>query len=84
MSHRRTVIVDEVSYRGTDDEDHVAHRGDKIVVSASGIDHFDTFQALSPEGRWAEYLKQNAEAEKAVEKAAEKAAPAKPTEPEKS
>ena len=80
MSHRRTVIVEEVSYQGTDGEDHVAHRGDKIVVAASGIDHFDTFQSLSPEGRWAEYLRVNAPAEKAAA-VAEKA---KAAEPEKS
>ena len=73
MSHRRTVIVDQVSYQGTDGEDHVAHKGDKIVVSDSGIEHFDTFQASSHEGRWAEYLKRNAPAEKpkASEKPAE-------------
>lgn len=76
MSHRRTVIVDEVSYRGTDGEDHVAHRGDKIVVAASGIEHFDTFQASSHEGRWAAYLEQNAEKPKPAEKPAEEPKPA--------
>ena len=83
MSHRRTVIVEEVSYQGTDGEDHVAHRGDKIVVADSGIDHFDTFQSLSPEGRWAEFLRREKEAEKAAAPVEKPAGP-KPSEPEKS
>lgn len=59
MSNQRTVIAEQVSYRGTDGEDHVAYRGDKITVHADGVEHFDTFQASTPEGKWQAFLDAN-------------------------
>lgn len=70
MSNQRTVLVEQISYRGTDGEDHVAFRGDKVTVAAEGVEHFDISQASSPEGKWAQFLKDNAPAEKAIAKAA--------------
>lgn len=73
MSSQRTVQVDEIHYLGTDGEDHVAYRGDKVTVAAAGVEHFDWVQSGSADGRWAEFVRS--------ERAAEKAAVVKPTEP---
>lgn len=71
MSVQRTVLVESISYQGTDGEDHIAHKGDKITVSAAGVDVFDFFHNDTPEYRSAEALKQHAANERAA-----KAAPA--------
>jgi hypothetical protein len=74
LSEQRTVLVESISYRGTDGEDHVAHRGDKITVAKEGVDHFDWIHDATPEARHAAALKAAEEAEKSAR--ASKAAPA--------
>lgn len=76
MSNNRTVLVDEISYLGTDGEDHVAHKGDKIVVAAAGVAHFDWVHEATPEAQGAARLKAAEEAgkPKSSAKAADKAA----------
>lgn len=61
MSNQRTVLVESISYRGTDGEDHVAHKGDKITVAADGVAAFDFFHNDTPEYRIAEEAKRQAE-----------------------
>jgi hypothetical protein len=75
MSEHRTVLVESISYLGTDGVDHVAYRGDKITVAAAGVANFDFIHNDTPEYRAAEQEKRNAELEKAA-KAAPKAEPA--------
>jgi hypothetical protein len=70
MSEHRTVLVNEISYRGTDGEDHVAHKGDKITIAADGVAHFDWVHDATPE---AVQARRDAEAA-----AADKASKAKP------
>lgn len=75
MSEQRTVLVEEISYRGTDGEDHVARRGDKVTVAAEGVAHFDWVHDATPEAAQARRDADLAEASKprkAAPKAAEK------------
>ena len=77
MSVQRTVLVESISYLGTDGVDHVGHRGDKITVAAEGVQHFDWVQGGSVEGRADAEAKVAAAAEKAGKKAAAPAAEGK-------
>lgn len=75
MSNQRTVLVESISYIGTDGESHVAHKGDKITVSAPDVAHFDWVHDASPEAQHAAAQKLYADAEKpapAAKKADEK------------
>lgn len=72
MSNQRTVLVENISYRGTDGEDHIAFRGDKITVAAEGVAHFDFIHNDTPEFRHAEDQKRYAENEKAAKAPAAK------------
>ena len=70
---KRTVLVREISYLGTDGEDHIAHLGDEITVHKDGVEHFDWVQDATPEAAAA----RDAEAVAAAEKASRaKPAPA--------
>lgn len=64
MSEHRTVLVDEISYRGTDGEDHVARKGDKITIAAEGVAHFDWVHDATPEAVQARRDAAAAEADK--------------------
>lgn len=77
MSVQRTVLVESISYQGTDGEDHIANRGDKITVSAAGVDIFDFYHNDTPEYRSAEALKLNAANERAAKAPKESAPEAK-------
>lgn len=46
---QRTVLVEFISYRGTDGEDHVGYRGEKVQVAAEGLEHFDFVHSQTPE-----------------------------------
>lgn len=78
MSQQRTVLVESISYRGTDGADHIAHRGDKITVAAEGVEHFDWLHDATPEAAQAKRDADAAAAEKAAK--AKSAAPAKAAE----
>lgn len=75
MSNQRTVLVESISYRGTDGEDHVGFKGDKVTVAADGVDHFDFVQAGTPEARIVEDEKRYADNAKPAKAAAVEAAP---------
>jgi hypothetical protein len=77
MSNQRTVLVESISYLGTDGKDHVAHKGDKITVAAAGVDIFDFFHNDTPEYRIAEEEKRQAANERAAKDKASAAAEAK-------
>lgn len=64
MSNQRTVLVESISYRGTDGEDHVGVRGEKITVAEEGVAHFDWVHNDTPEAKGAAALKAAAEAAK--------------------
>lgn len=72
MSEQRTVLVESISYLGTDGEDHVGVRGEKITIAKAGLEHFDWVHDATPEAQGAARLKAAEEAAKAT-----KAAPAK-------
>ena len=77
MSEQRTVLVDSISYLGTDGEDHVGVRGEKITVAKAGLEHFDFVHEATPEAQGAARLKAAEEAVKpkpsSTAKATEKA-----------
>lgn len=56
MSNKRTVLVREISYRGADGEDHVAHEGDEITVHPDGVAVFDMVHDATPEAQWAKLV----------------------------
>lgn len=64
MSEQRTVLVESISYLGTDGEDHVGVRGEKITVAKAGLEHFDWVHDATPEAQGAARLKALSEAEK--------------------
>jgi hypothetical protein len=66
MSNQRTVLVESISYEGSDGESHIAHRGDKISLSDAGAKHFDWVHDATPEARHAAKVKAAADAEKAA------------------
>ncbi len=74
MSVQRTVLVESISYLGTDGKDHTAHRGDKITVAAEGVQFFDFVHDGSVEARHAADEKLALEGERAAKKAAAPAA----------
>lgn len=74
MSNQRTVLVESISYLGTDGEDHVGVRGEKITVAAAGVEHFDWVQGDSPEGKWAAFVKAEEDSAKPAAKSTAKAA----------
>lgn len=74
MSESRTVLVESISYLGTDGEDHVGVRGEKITVAKAGVDHFDWVHEATPEAQGAARLKAADEASKAKPVAAVKSA----------
>lgn len=57
MSNQRTVLVESISYRGTDGEDHVGVRGEKVTVAEEGLAHFDWVHGDTPEAQGAARLK---------------------------
>lgn len=59
----KVVKIDTIHYRGTDDEDHVAHRGDKVAVHKDNVEHFDWVQGDTPDARWDELVKRDQESE---------------------
>lgn len=65
MAEKRTVLVESISYRGTDGEDHVGVRGEHINVAKEGLAHFDFVHEDTPEARGVARLKAAEEAEKA-------------------
>jgi len=73
MSNQRTVLVASISYLGTDGEDHIAYKGDKITVAAAGLDVFDFIHNGTPEYRVAQQAKLDAENERAAKAPAPKA-----------
>lgn len=75
MPQQRTVLVGEISYRGVDGEDHVAHCGDVIQVADEGVTHFDWVHEATPEATQArrERTDQVGAAEKPPRKPAPKA-----------
>lgn len=77
MSESRTVLVESISYLGTDGEDHVGVRGEKITVAKAGLDHFDWVHNDTPEARGAAALAAadavNKPAKPAAAKSADKA-----------
>lgn len=64
MSEQRTVLVESISYRGTDGLDHVGVRGEKITVAKEGLEHFDWIHEATPEAQGAARLKALEAAEK--------------------
>jgi hypothetical protein len=80
MSEKRTVLVESISYLGTDGEDHVGVRGEHITVAKAGIEHFDWVHDATPEAQGVARLKAAEEAARpraaaapAAAKAADKA-----------
>lgn len=57
MSEKRTVLVESISYLGTDGEDHVGVRGEHITVAKAGLDHFDFVHDATEEAQGAARLK---------------------------
>ena len=66
MPHKRTVLVESISYRGTDDQDHVGVRGEEITVADDGVAHFDWVHDATPEAQQAKRDKAAAEAERSA------------------
>ena len=73
MPHKRTVLVESISYRGTDGEDHVGVRGEEITVADEGVAHFDWVQDATPEAAQARRDAEAAEADKPTRKTHAKA-----------
>jgi len=72
MSEKRTVLVESISYRGTDGEDHVGVRGEHITVAKEGLEHFDWVHDATPEAQGVARLKAAEDAAKAARPAAAK------------
>ena len=73
MSNHRTVLVDGISYLGTDGESHIANKGDKITVAQAGVQVFDWIHDATPEARAVAEAKRVADAERAAKAPAAKA-----------
>lgn len=75
MSEKRKVLVESISYLGTDGADHIGYRDETITVAKAGVEHFDWVHDASPEAKWARMVA-DAEAAAAPAKAAPAAAKA--------
>lgn len=56
MAEKRVVLVESISYRGTDGEDHVGVRGEHITVAKEGLEHFDFVHEATEEAQGAARL----------------------------
>ena len=54
MPQKRTVLVESISYRGVDGEDHVGVRGEEITIADDGVAHFDWVHDATPEAEQAQ------------------------------